>query len=430
LFDEIKMKWRISYLLVLAAALVLSSCDKDSTSGDFDTRGISNNTGTTPRVESEDTRSVFILYSAGYNTLSANLTEDIKDVLGNYLPLDIQSRADNVLLIYSQHRKDGTYSRDNVESALYRASADIDGKVQLDTLVRYGADVMSASATTINNVLEYVKKNFPAKSYGLLVTSHGTGWVPPGYYNTTEITWESEEPKISPSSITQGQAGTFSDMSYYEVDVKDFAEAIPMKLDYLLFDACLMGGIETAYELRNVCKTVGFSQTEIMAEGFNYTTLIGALLGSSTPDPVQVCKDAFAMYDTPAASAPYCTISAVDCSKLEPLAEVCADLFEKYRSSIASVNASSVQGYGRGTHHWYYDLRDILVKANASDEDMARFDEALAGCMLYNAATSYFLEIKINTHCGLSMYLPANGSSYLNTYYTQFEWNKATKLVK
>lgn len=41
-----------------------------------------------------------------------------------------------------------------------------------------------------------------------------------------------------------------ADSLAYEMNINDMAEAIPMKLDYILFDACFMGGIEVAYEFR------------------------------------------------------------------------------------------------------------------------------------------------------------------------------------
>jgi len=58
------------------------------------------------------------------------------------------------------------------------------------------------------------------------------------------------------------------------------------------------------------------------------------------------------------------------------------------------------------------------------------FHEALDNCVLYRAATEKFMELAINEHCGLSMYLPYAGYDYLNTFYKTLEWNKATGLVQ
>ena len=39
-------------------------------------------------------------------------------------------------------------------------------------------------------------------------------------------------------------------------------------------------------------------------------------------------------------------------------------------------------------------------------------------------------DIPLVSCCGLSMYLPCNGSEYLDNFYKTLEWNKATALVK
>ena len=76
-----------------------------------------------------------------------------------------------------------------------------------------------------------------------------------------------------------------------------------------------------------------------------------------------------------------------------------------------------------------------LVKAGASEEEIARLDAALEDCVLYKAATPWFMKggedgFAINTHCGLSMYLPSMGTKFLDNYYkTNIAWNQATQLV-
>jgi hypothetical protein len=39
-------------------------------------------------------------------------------------------------------------------------------------------------------------------------------------------------------------------------------------------------------------------------------------------------------------------------------------------------------------------------------------------------------EFPIRAYCGLSMYLPADGSAYLDNAYKELVWNQATALVK
>ena len=214
------------------------------------------------------------------------------------------------------------------------------------------------------------------------------------------------------------------------MELDAFAAAIPFHLDYLLIDACLSGCVEVAWQFKDKADIVGFSQTEVLAEGFDYKTITSRLL-QQTPDPVQVCKDYFARYEIQTGQYCSATISAVDTREMEPLASLCKALFEKYRSKLNTMSGNNVQGYFRFDRHFFYDLKDILVKAGITAQEKAELQEALDRCVIYKAATDYFLSIRINTACGLSMYLPSMGSEYLDeSYLNHLAWNGATLLVK
>ena len=215
------------------------------------------------------------------------------------------------------------------------------------------------------------------------------------------------------------------------MELQDFADAIPMKLDYILFDACLMGGIEVAYELKDKCRRIGFSQAEVLAEGLDYSTLTTHLLQSAEPDPQGVCEDYFKQYDIESGVYRSATISYIDCEMLEPLAEVCRDLFSIHSNGISWIRPNNVQRFYRSDKHWFYDLESIIFESGATKEEISRLHDALKGCVLYAAHTpTFMLEFEINTFSGFSMYLPSNGSVELNKYYKTLKWNKATGLVK
>ena len=76
-------------------------------------------------------------------------------------------------------------------------------------------------------------------------------------------------------------------------------------------------------------------------------------------------------------------------------------------------------------------MKDILTVAGIDAEDTAVLDKALAACTLYKNATPRFMDVfPIRAYCGFSMYLPANGSTYLDNAYKELVWNQATALVK
>lgn len=438
---------------VIMAVSLLWSCT-DLHGGDFDpVNGGGGSSQHPDRLQQEEVRDVLILYSVGFNNLNEYLLDDINDLKSGYLPGD--NRRDDVLLVYSHLTE--SYGRYNKPTSpvLMRLYRDGSGKAVADTLVVYEKGTVSASPLQLKTVLDYVVNEFSARGYGMIFSSHASGWLPSGYYSYSDA-YENGEyslpalfsmdytpspvpyvaPEYDPSlpqtkSIGQDYVIIGEDNLSYEIDLPAFADAIPEPFDYILFDACLMGGVEVAYQLRDKCGLVGFSQTEVLAEGLNYKTLVNHLLGQTEPDPVQVCDDFYAYYDAQNGAMRSATVSVVDCSMMEPLAKLCAELFDRYNASISTLPSSRVQRYYTKNHHWFYDLESVLVEAGISAEELALLHDALNECVVYKAATPSFMDsFDIDVHSGFSMFLPSHGGARLKQYYKQLDWNIATGLVK
>lgn len=414
---------RFIFVLAAVAAFVPSCIDE----GDFRRSDSGYGSQSFRRVADQERRHVMIYYAAGYNTLNSYLVSDFKDLCEGYIPGD--SRSDDVLLVYS-HLTDpsdpGSFTS-KTSPCLMRIMTDRDGKVIKDTLEVFDPSSNSASSETLAYVLQYAKDHFRAAGYGLVISSHGFGWLPAGFYysnrpDETAIGKSAPGPMRTLGQMMDGKVSC-------EMDLKMMGRNIPFKLDYILMDACLMGGIEVAYELKDKCKVLGVSQTEIMAEGFNYKTLTQRLL-CPEPDPMAVCMDYFDQYNSPSQPYPHATISLIDCSALEPLAEFCRQFISGHRSAVNSLNGNSVQEYFRYDRHYFYDLEDAVRKAGASQEEIEGIENALSQCILYKAATDTFLSIRIRTYSGLSTYLPSMGNAYLDEYYRSLAWNKAVGLVQ
>lgn len=378
------------------------------------------------RKEMPMQRRVLLLYSAGFNSLSGYLSEDIEDLAGgDFIPGG--KITDPVLLVFSrQPVSRGNYTTETAP-ALFRLVKDSDGTVLRDTLEVAGFDrqTVATSGETMHTVLSFIKDRFPAASYGMIFSSHGTGWLPEGYYANP---WEDSDVWSSQKrSVGQDLVGSHS----YEMSLQDLHDAIPMHLDYMIMDACLMGGIEVAWALRDVVDTLAFSQTEILADGFDYPKIARRLLVAGESGVEGACRDYFNQYDVRSGQERSATVSLIDLREMDELAGVCAALFDKYRSVIATMNPNPVQRYYRYGRHWFYDLEDILLHAGITAGEQAQLSAALDRCTVYKAATPSFLSIDINHFCGLSMMLPSNASDALKAWYREnIAWNDATALVE
>ena len=406
-----KLRIGIWALLTLMAA---TSCFKDA---DFSPiPGESGSHQQPGRLRSLETRQVMIMYSAGFNSLSGALSTDLRELEEGFVPA-AQSRADHILLVFSRQTRSGYTTP--VAPVLYRLYKDNEGEVVRDTLLRWEPEDQACDPAVMREVMEFARDKYPAKGYGMVISSHGAAWLP-----------QEEGTKVRLNSIGQ-DADTDRVL---EMEIPDFVDALPYKLEYLLIDACFMSCVEVAWALKDKAKVIGFSPTEIMSDGFNYLTLAQRLLASE-PDAMGVCQDYFAQYTSPTQSSPYATITLVDTEPLQPLADLCKSLFERYRTELSALSTSKVQRYFRlGFNRRYehlFDLRDMIAQAGASAYELAELDAALDACILYEAHTDRFMSLWLDRVCGLSVYMPSSGNESLNAYYKNYvEWNNETQLIR
>ena len=131
-----------------------------------------------PYALSQSVRTL-LLYSAGYNNLSPVLKDDIDDICSGYLP-EGYSFNDN-LLVFAHHTVSDYNYRDEVQPCLIRIYRDRDGIAVRDTVRTWPEGTSAVDPETLRSVLEYVRDNYPSEEYGMIFSSHATGWLPPNF---------------------------------------------------------------------------------------------------------------------------------------------------------------------------------------------------------------------------------------------------------
>ena len=399
-------------------------------------------------IDTPNERRVFVLFSFGYNNLSYDLKEDVEEMIASGVPG--YGFEENVVLVLNQNTSKG-YNYNTPSAPVLTHIYSKGGNIIRDTIKIYADTTIAARKAVVNDVLTIAKERFPAKSYGMLMSSHGTGWAPQGYCYSP--------PDKSYGSIWSLNSGYYDGPAKYyeerpllksigahyngsaalctEIEIPDLADAIPMHMDYILFDACFMGCVEVAYELKDKCDLMCFSQTEILSNGMDYKNLLSVLFAEDGPDIEKCAENYFDMYKSQ--SSPVmrsATISVVDCRKLDALACVVAKHSEAIKAlSINTSDRNKVQGYFQPRysryHGIFFDLESMIKEAGASEEELAELSDALNECVLCKYATARFLgEFDIKTHSGLSMYLPDSDRYILNDYYKKLKWYHATELVR
>ena len=395
------------FLLLLCALLCLCGCNRDE------------------RLAKD--RQMLLVYFAGNNSLSSDGVSDFAAIKTGWLPTTRGS--EKVLLVY-HHFVDET-------PALVRLSKDRKGNVVEDIIQTYPENTNSADPQTLAAILSDAETAWPSAHHGIVLWSHGSGFLPPGYYANPQERGRDDafsgeaDPYAFMVKADDDTVKSFAVDNGKEMDLLDLRKVLSrFHYDFIAFDCCLMANVELAYELRNVCDYLLFSPTEILTDGFPYEMMMQSIFNQPAETAMRSIAQSY-MAHYRSFSGVYCsaTISVVSTQGLQALANACQTIFHNHQDQILMLDRSRVQPYFRFNKHWYYDIDDFVLQV-ASDSEYQAFNRALNQTVIYRDATEYFLDLEIVHYSGLSIYIPRPEYTVLNNYYKTLAWNQATGLVQ
>ena len=266
----------------------------------------------------------------------------------------------------------------------------------------------------------------PSDSYGLILGSHATGWM-------------------KGNSV---QSKAFGDDSGYHIDIPDLANVLKKsfseKLDFVLFDACMMGNAEVGYELKDVTSHCIASVMETSVYGFPYDHILPYLYTENIDYPA-VCHEFMSFNKT---NNLWGTCAVMDCSQMENLASAVKAKLSEWQDALSSVSMQNVQQYGVNSYKYFsYDVLDFfrelgrksgVVKTTDLNEAIASVQSALNQAVIAKDCLSGVdydfegLTIDGTRFCGIGMYIPGEYNRYVankttwNGYYEQsISWYRA-----
>jgi hypothetical protein len=337
---------------------------------------------------------------AADNNLYGNAKKDIEELLQNDAP------TDGNLLVYL----DAPSESADPEPVLYRMETG-----RLLPAVRYPAH-NSASGAALRKVLDDAVALFPAASYGLILWSHGTGWLPERLFDA--LTQQLPAPAAFAPLLK-----SFGKDHGAEMSISELADALPVKFEYIIFDACLMSSIEVLYQLRHKANIVVASPSETLVDGFPYNEIMPFLFSPAIhyTDIAQRYMDYYKRKSGISRSA---TVAVVDLSQLEVLAAALRSLAEAGETVRRVTASAQIQPYDRLTPSVFYDLQDCMEYAMPGADLVGH----LAKAVIYNDYTPYFLnEYAITRSCGLSVYI-SSGNETLDSSYQSLDWYRESQL--
>lgn len=346
-------------------------------------------------------RQTLIVYMGGDNNLSIETFEKLA-VIQSFARNNPRIKTGEVNVLMYQDTKE--------ETKLYKGRYGTD---EAELLATYSHE-NSASSEVFGRVLRDCMQLAPAQSYGLILFSHASGWLPEGTL-------------LHPSRVNVSSRSLIVDGTS-EMDIKDFAQAIPNgTFDYIVFEACFMAGVEVAYELKDKTKYIVGSSAEMLSPGFTdfYPGILNELchpLISVETKLVNLANIYFDHYNRKQGQNRSATISVIRTEGLNRLSEAV-----KRGSLGANVNVRRIQHFDRYQYRLFFDLGDYAEQTNTrgSAEIMSCIDDV----MVLRLSTPTFLPafhgFAIKRHSGLTIYVEQEEFPYLNQKYKELKWSKS-----
>ncbi|WP_289089692.1 clostripain-related cysteine peptidase [uncultured Bacteroides sp.] len=277
---------------------------------------------------------------------------------------------------------------------------------------------ISTSPETMKRILGLMVNMSPSQSYGLVFGSHGTSWMP--------------------GNTVKGRS--FGDDDGYNINIPEMSDVLEevfsgKQLDFILFDACMMATAEVCYEFKDVTDYLIGAVVETHVYGHPYDIVLPKLYEKNVPYD-EVCDD---YIDYSRQLGAWGTCAAVDCSKMDDLAEWVGANLEVYSDKFASLDKDAIQQYGvndewRNFKYFSFDIVDCFKNLNDGDtpeglenvmNKVVVAKDALYGIQ-YPIVDNSLYTIDEDRFCGIGMYLPnlVTKSSW-NSYYKTLSWYKA-----
>ncbi len=305
-------------------------------------------------------------------------------------------------------------------------------KIQHDTTSQINSAIQwvyppqnSCSASVFSTVIHDIENNFPADSYGLILWSHGTAWYPPGTKIASSSGFVLDTNAVRQKMGIAGQYPIFKSFGVdntNEMDIIDLKNALNQKFRFIIFDACYMGSIEVAYELKNKADYIISSPTEVLSYGFPYQ-IMTLYLFSQPFNPVKVADSYVSFYQKQTSPVlQSASVSVVNTSQFDNLITVTRKIFS---SADTLYDVNSLQQLDVSNSGLLYDFGDLYKHLNISDSMKNELQQKLNNLVVYKNSTNQILnKLTLNSFSGLSSYILNKNDSIYYEYYKKLDWYK------
>lgn len=290
---------------------------------------------------------------------------------------------------------------------------------------------------TLSEFVSWAKSTYPASHYALILWDHGDGWSRrrvslPENIKDIALLEASDFPESAKSRaaslsadsavddgkpvkgicVDETNGGDVLKMS----EVRSALEFLSQKIDIIAYDACLMGMMEVAYEMKDRALIHVGSEETIPTAGFPYNLFLRDLLVNPAMSGTELATAMVKRYGESYAGGE--TLSAINLlkianvnQKLDNFSKICFDLDDQY------INLEDAKYITNNFYiPNYYDLKNFLsnfVSKTDSLSAAAAANETIAA--INDAVIANHSALSLNG-TGLSIYLIGMGGTVSPSY--------------
>lgn len=273
----------------------------------------------------------------------------------------------------------------------------------------YSMEGESVTPERISEVMADMKSFAPALDYGLVLWSHANGW-------------------LGPLNGNDNKYRAFGEDEGYHITVQSLAKALEgEKFAFIYFDCCLMGNIETLYEMRDLAPYMVACPTELEIDGMPYDQNVPVMFDSSLTDSQKVVRMANNTYNDYFNASLNCQIAAYDISAIDDLAEATRNIFatvDSYNNRIPYIQRYS-KPYETATLFDMDNYMELYTAGKGDDKEalLQAWRDAMSRFVIYSATTPRGIGgLTVNRYCGLGCFAIARSTDITYRGYNTLQW--------
>lgn len=390
-------------LLLFVASIIMIGAigcgDDNSDSSVFDII----ETGTPTPTPSVTKSWTFLVYMAADNNLEANGLDNL-----DWME---EAGSTNDVNIVVQFDRNGQYDPrlDWTGCRRYYVNHGTTSGTIESTLIQDMGNVNTGDYNQFTDFVKWGMANYPANRYAVILWNHGSGWRNRAAA-VRGICWDD----TSEDHITEAQM---------RVALGEISTYYGQKINFVGMDACVMGNMEVAYDVKDYANYLTFSQINEPGSGYPYNTILTDLITYPNMTEAELASTIVTRYgEYYTLEGDTVTQSAVNLSQMDALVTAINNFSTAAQAAMTNERANFITARTNTTEIAsgdpdYKDLYEYMVNVQGLSNDATVQAAAAAVLSAHANAVVQKTDVGVTTH-GLNIWLPTDDeyTAYIDTY--------------